>query len=1174
MQPTGKMEVVSDNRDTVPQNPKLVLLQRIKKQRSQNAKTVQKEEIQAKSEKPAQNPSQDIELPSKKIVKTYVREKSPTSKPTKVNEQPGISNAFLDEFEKSVKIIKNANAKVRAISKHGRSSKNGYDSDISTTPEAVSINDLKGYIDNLCKPNSVVTLYQKENCLKSRLLCIKEISKSLSSNLLSGKHLYNIGVTSTMVPGVKGDIYEATNALIDEYRLSHEKQSIRYILIDFLTFFSNVLISKDVGITSYVIEQSIKTGVFSRLLELSTNWTDQSNASNDNLTSYQSYPADVTLKIQDYLKEKEDQLTATWKQINEKENIMHTLPIIERCLGSPARFDGTYPISMYELSVSDYSVAGVQPDSNESQVKPLATVLANQFPSYFDKYRTFAKEDCTSDSPTKETKATGNGLVSFYRVFSTGHALVSLGMRRRKYFETLNAISENIAVVFANPDIPDFGTLSMYMPANQDPSSEEDQEVPYLNSNKEKSVPSNPSLENFKMYVVMTEDLWFESERAENKQNVPKYLAQIDFLRAYMLKPKDIKETYRGLNNNNFEGSNNEWAYVYLLDVGIVARVKVTSLLVIKTRSILKRKALLSFVKVRGLDPSIDLDVSNACARVICHILEDPESHRSMMKNILMRDSAPFKIPSMSCWRRLLVEKNQRLGLQALSIKAFRCISQDHHDKSCNNVEEMPVNDSEFHMDMCKYIAEFVWSLLFIHVSSSKYENIAQSRSIMDAMYTLYYTMDLMPEARLKRTFEECKIHPILKKILDPHALVTDKNETEGNIIDLVSQHENSPMRRQLEDMVLSLAEKIQGFENGGNALMRRLTNQRLTSSYQRRAGSVPTNSRELSNRNSNPGNAGRGYQNRILTDTRGGRRRSELPESEGGPINTGGGIVPNSRSQAHQLAIKAGIPGFNQPVYRSKADIDPEVRYSTVGQAGVTTKAIAFRTAEDKYIEQLENLPGNSSMAMAMKEKTPIVDRAKELETNSRWQQEEEPIDYESLINYADIAEEAAPENVVALPDMKSSRRLKQEIVALLNENRGGQILMGVNERSNGGAGLVNGVFLDRRLKDKLRQEMDGIPKQITPDPLPDRRIGQPVFIPVRYNPRVNNQKEKPYVIRVAIRPKVKEQSPKGGKEKNGTENQVYYKLRDEPNPMIRLNGKTVEGIYLNIQKKILQNS
>ena len=92
------------------------------------------------------------------------------------------------------------------------------------------------------------------------------------------------------------------------------------------------------------------------------------------------------------------------------------------------------------------------------------------------------------------------------------------------------------------------------------------------------------------------------------------------------------------------------------------------------------------------------------------------------------------------------------------------------------------------------------------------------------------------------------------------------------------------------------------------------------------------------------------------------------------------------------------------------------------------------------------------------------------------------------------------------------------------------------------------------------------------SPDPLPDRRIGQPVFIPVLHNPRTANRNgEHPYVIRIAIRPKIKEQSPKEGVD-NGPDNQIYYKLRDEPNPMIRLNGKTVEGIYLNIQKKILQ--
>ena len=130
----------------------------------------------------------------------------------------------------------------------------------------------------------------------------------------------------------------------------------------------------------------------------------------------------------------------------------------------------------------------------------------------------------------------------------------------------------------------------------------------------------------------------------------------------------------------------------------------------------------------------------------------------------------------------------------------------------------------------------------------------------------------------------------------------------------------------------------------------------------------------------------------------------------------------------------------------------------------------------------------------------------------------------------------------------------------------------MGVDERLNGGAGLVNGVFLSRFTKDKFRQEMDGIPKQIAPDPLPDRRIGQPVFIPVRYNPRTANRNgETPYVIRIAIRPKLKDQSSKGAGD-SAIDNQIYYKLRDEPNPMIRLNGKTVEGIFLNIQKKILQ--
>ena len=612
---------------------------------------------------------------------------------------------------------------------------------------------------------------------------------------------------------------------------------------------------------------------------------------------------------------------------------------------------------------------------------------------------------------------------------------------------------------------------------------------------------------------------------------------------------------------------------MYLLDVGLTAQVKVTSLLVIKNKSVLKKEPLLTFVKVNGMDPAIDLEVANACARAVYHILDDPESQRHMMNHVIRMETTS-KSPNISSWRRLLVEKNHQLGLQALSIKAFRCISQEHHDKNCSNVDEMPVNDSEFHTDMCKYIAEFLDGILSIKNPCSVYEQISQEKSMADAMYTLYYTMDIMPEQRLKRTLEESKVRAVVQKMLNPRMPNATAKEN-VNLRELVSLHDNATNGHTLDNMVISLAEKLHGFDLGGNALMRRLTNQRLTGSYPkepRRPAMQSSHNYHHAGGSRHSSALSRGFSGRGHAASE-AKRRHHPTESEGGPINTGGGIVPNSRSQAHQLAIKAGIPGFNQPIYRSKADIDPEVRYSTVGQAGVTTKAIAYRTAEDKYLEQLENSQGDSSIAITMKEKTPIVDRA-ELESSNRWQQEEDPIDYESLIIYADIAEKAAPENVVALPDMKSSRRLRQEVVALLNENRGGQILMGVDERLNGGAGLVNGTFLNRWLKDKFRQEMDGIPKQITPDPLPDRRIGQPVFIPVRYNPRTGNRNgETPYVIRIAIRPKIKEQSPKEGAGDSGPENQIYYKLRDEPNPMIRLNGKTVEGIYLNIQKKILQD-
>lgn len=1139
-------------------NPKLALLRRIKEQK----KPIIEKNLDENKSVPAYN-EYELSAKSESCYQQNLKKKhaenfrNPIVDPN--SKMPLVSGAFLDEYEKSIKISDN-NMIV---------SKSELQYTDKSIPSAISLNDIKNFIDDLSKPTGQVSLSHKQKHLKNRLLLIQEFSKSQSRNLLTGKHMYNIGI-ATMMPKSKSDIYETTAKLIDDFYLSSDKDKMRHILIDFLTFFSNILTSKDLGMTTYVIEQSIKTGVLERLVKLAVNWTTTNEIVQKSPDLYASYPVDVAEQIEKYFRDKEDQLTGTWMQLTELDARENLLPIFERCLHSAVRFDETSHIELYELSVMDYSVSGVQPNSNEGKQQLITTTLAEMFPSFFDKYRSSKTDEVNRLQEKHRSISTKSGVISFHKLFSNGFALVSLGMRRRKYLEKLDEISDSIADVLAShPDL-DFGTISMY--SQTDTYSSQD-DIPDLGSLEieDMNVDSSNHYENSlnskfcvkNMYIVMTEDLHFESSNSENQHNAPKYLAQIDFLRAILLKPKNIQETYRNLNSNDkLRNKQSEWAYIYLVDIGLTAQVKVTSLLVIKNKSILTKASLVTFVKIKELDPSMDLEIANACARVLYHIVDDTDSHRHMTRYVVKGEAV--QPPSISSWKRMLVEKNYFLGLQALSIKAFRCISQEHHDKNCSNVDEMPVNDSEFHTDMCKYIGEFIWKLLYIKSYTSVFERITQDRSIVDAMNTLYYTMDIMPEARLKRTLEESKIGQAIQVILDPETIPSN-SKLQTKFGDMVERQRSGPIRRQLDDITILLAEKISGFETGGNALMRRITNQRLTGCGQqgsrrsagRDNGFNDMGSRQVINRANNRGNTGNS----------GPKRRPMPSESEGGPIQTGGGIVPNSRSQAHQIAIKAGIPGFNQPVYRSKADIDPEVRYSTVGQSGVSTKAIAYRTAEDKYIEDLENAPANC--AIVMKEKTPIVDRAKELE---RIQQDEDPIDYESLITYADIADFALSENVVALPDMKSSRRFKQEIVALLNESRGGQILMGVDERLNGGAGLVNGVFLSRFTKDKFRQEMDGIPKQIAPDPLPDRRIGQPVFIPVRYNPRTANRNgETPYVIRIAIRPKLKDQSSKGAGD-SAIDNQIYYKLRDEPNPMIRLNGKTVEGIFLNIQKKILQ--
>ena len=574
------MESASIENWATAQNPKLALLQKIKQQKNATADAT----LLSTTEKTVPEKTKHKSSNDQGAVTRSTQGKKKHGQPSKRTSDsatgglPIFSGAFLDELEKSVKIT-------RPLSSQRRPSGNLKEETLQSTannkpsagfegvPSAISINDIKTYMANLCKPSSQVTHDQKIYYVDHRLLLIDNISPSLSRHLLTERHMYGSGISSRIAEK-KADIYETAVLLLEEFRLC-PNEKIRPLLLEFLKYFTNVLASKDIGMTTYVIEQSVKAGVFQPLLDLSTGWTTQEeNSTPQSFPKEKCFPLDVTLQMDEHLKDIEDQLTGTWKPWTNPEDCAYILPILEKCLRSSVRFHGLHTGVVNELRVSDWTEAGVQPDGSEGQVRPLSIALADKFPGYIDKYKIY-DDDCEDDIEVTTTRSKnrnnsasggGNGLISFHRLFPTGHALVSLGMRRKKYLEKLEGISEAIGEVLDDSTTKDFGTLASYMPSTYCTSSGGEDDVNNSanhsdnisvsnNRNKQGKSTKNEvkvtipkyTYPSKNMYIVMTEDLTFDSTNVENKLNVPKFLTQVDFLRAVMLKPKHINETYRGL---------------------------------------------------------------------------------------------------------------------------------------------------------------------------------------------------------------------------------------------------------------------------------------------------------------------------------------------------------------------------------------------------------------------------------------------------------------------------------------------------------------------------------------------------------------------------------------------------------------------------------------------------
>ena len=106
---------------------------------------------------------------------------------------------------------------------------------------------------------------------------------------------------------------------------------------------------------------------------MAVDWTTSYNDVLD-LTEYKTYPSNITAQIEKYLKDKEDQLTATWKPLTKEDTSKCMLPTLEQCLISTVRFGDNTDMELYELSILDHSASGLQPNTIEGKVHPIITV--------------------------------------------------------------------------------------------------------------------------------------------------------------------------------------------------------------------------------------------------------------------------------------------------------------------------------------------------------------------------------------------------------------------------------------------------------------------------------------------------------------------------------------------------------------------------------------------------------------------------------------------------------------------------------------------------------------------------------------------------------------------------------------------------------------------------------
>ena len=168
-------------------------------------------------------------------------------------------------------------------------------------------------------------------------------------------------------------------------------------------------------------------------------------------------------------------------------------------------------------------------------------------------------------------------------------------------------------------------------------------------------------------------------------------------------------------------------------------------------------------------------------------------------------------------------------------------------------------------------------------------------------------------------------------------------------------------------------------------------------------------------------------------------------------------------------------------------------------------------------------------------------------------------PFEYGTILNGKDF-----PWDIVFMEGREDLQDVQKEVIALLNSNQPGLLLLGINE-----GGMVKGISMTRKGRDIFRQAWDDTLSGLIPDCTFCPRIKPPQLIPVLHHP-LDSKKNEPgassFVVGIEI---TSPQSKNNSQVAHPNVERTWFKMASSHRCYFRQNGKTVEVSSQNMCEK-----